>query len=397
MSNRMKTLNVYLFFIVSLLLVACGKIEKPIRSITVINPIDISRTFETIELNRADLYVDEQIQLDQIAVRDSEGNFLVTQTIDLDGDTLADQLLFQIDLAPNESKTFELMHNAALVQNDSVTWCYSRFVPERTDDYTWENNRVAFRTYGPVAQKMIEENIKGGTLSSGIDAWLKRVEYPIINKWYANNDKEQGAYHKDTGEGLDNFHVGVSRGVGGIAKKVDSTYYFSKNFISWKTIATGPIRTSFVLTYADWDAAGHPVSEQKMISLDYGSNLSKFEISLKGVDTISAGLTLHEKMGQIGTNTEEGWISYWESLDDSELGTGVVVPNGAMVNFDHYLTEKKDESNLFAHIKLDNHKVIYYAGFGWKKSGQFESKEAWEIYLSQFAKRINNPLEIKIF
>jgi hypothetical protein len=117
---------------------------------------------------------------------------------------------------------------------------------------------------------------------------------------------------------------------------------------------------------------------------------------MKGVDTISAGLTLHEKLGQIGVNTEEGWIGYWESLDDSELGTGIVVPNKSMVGYEHYLTEKKDESNLFAHIKLNNNKAIYYAGFGWKKSGQFETKEDWEFYLSNFAKRINNPIEVKI-
>ena len=373
----MKPFQLYLFFALSILVIACGKIEKPIKTITVKNPINVSRTFETIEIDGSTLGLDQQINLDELAVRDNEGNYYMTQTIDLDGDKKADQILFQIDIAANESRIFELIHDASLVQKDSVSWCYSRFVPERTDDYAWENNRVAFRTFGPVAQKMIEQNIKGGTLSSGIDAWLKRVDYPIINKWYANNDKEQGAYHKDSGEGLDNFHVGVSRGVGGIAKKLDSTYYFSKNFISWETISIGPIRTSFVLTYADWDAAGNRISERKLISLDYGSNLSKFEISLTGADTISAGLTLHEKTGQIKPNPEEGWLSHWEALDDSELGTGIVVSAEDMAGFEYYLTERKDESNLFAHIKVNNGKVIYYAGFGWKKSGQFDTKESW--------------------
>ena len=392
----MKPFQLYLFFALSILVIACGKIEKPIKTITVKNPINVSRTFETIEIDGSTLGLDQQINLDELAVRDNEGNYYMTQTIDLDGDKKADQILFQIDIAANESRIFELIHDASLVQKDSVSWCYSRFVPERTDDYAWENNRVAFRTFGPVAQKMIEQNIKGGTLSSGIDAWLKRVDYPIINKWYANNDKEQGAYHKDSGEGLDNFHVGVSRGVGGVAKKLDSTYYFSKNFISWETISIGPIRTSFVLTYADWDAAGNRISERKLISLDYGSNLSKFEISLTGADTISAGLTLHEKTGQIKPNPEEGWLSHWEALDDSELGTGIVVSAEDMAGFEYYLTERKDESNLFAHIKVNNGKVIYYAGFGWKKSGQFDTKESWENYLSDFSKRINNPLEIKM-
>ena len=35
---------------------------------------------------------------------------------------------------------------------------------------------------------------------------------------------------------------------------------------------------------------------------------------------------------------------------------------------------------------------MYYVGFGWKKSKQFSTKEAWESYLSDFAKKVNNPL-----
>ncbi|MFP3822536.1 DUF4861 family protein, partial [Bacillus sp. SIMBA_008] len=48
---------------------------------------------------------------------------------------------------------------------------YARFVPERIDDFAWENERVAFRTYGPEAQRLVDEGKEGGTLSSGIDIW----------------------------------------------------------------------------------------------------------------------------------------------------------------------------------------------------------------------------------
>ncbi|MBE0390201.1 hypothetical protein HNQ02_001297 [Flavobacterium sp. 7E] len=60
----------------------------------------------------------------------------------------------------------------------------------------------------------------------------------------------------DTGGGLDNFHVGSSSGIGGTAVKVDSMYYISRNWITYKIITTGPVRTSFILTYANWDANG---------------------------------------------------------------------------------------------------------------------------------------------
>ncbi|MGB5435758.1 MAG: DUF4861 family protein, partial [Maribacter sp.] len=145
------------------------------------------------------------------------------------------------------------------------------------------------------------------------------------------------------------------------------------------------------------DAAGTKISEEKMISLDYGSNLSRFEIILKGTDTISAGLTLHENKGEIGINEKNGWLSYWEPHEDSELGLGIVVPENTMVGYEHYLTDRKDESNLFAHIQLNTEsKVAYYAGFGWKKSGQFKSKKEWEAYLNKFSECLKNPLLLTI-
>ncbi|WKL49372.1 DUF4861 family protein [Flavobacterium pectinovorum] len=366
------------------------------KIITIINPLNIEREFETVELTKKSLGLPDAAKLEELAIKEKKsGLFLESQAVDNDGDGTMDVLLFQPKINASSQKDFEIV----VAKNTSATKnsiCYSRFVPERTDDYAWENNKVAFRTYGPVAQQMVENKIEGGTLTSGIDAWLKRVYYPIINKWYEKATNGTGTYHKDTGEGLDNFHVGNSRGVGGIAVKVDNNYYFSKNFISWKTITTGPIRTSFILTYADWDAKGNKITESKLISLDYGSYLSRFEISITGTKTIAAGLTLHDKKGTIGTNIKEGWLSHWEPIDDSEIGTGLVTPKNTLTSFDNYLTNDKDLSNLYGNLKVKDNKTIYFVGFGWKKGSPFQTKTEWETYLSSFAKKINNPLVVKV-
>ena len=363
-------------------------------TITVKNPLNIVRSFETVVLSKEFL---KNKDLALLGIREEKtGEIQITQTVDLDGDGSMDELLFQPKIGAKSKKKYTVFQISENKRPKTEAYCYSRFVPERTDDYAWENNKVAFRTYGPRAQKMIEDNIKGGTLSSGIDGWLKRVEYPIINKWYEKTTKGKGSYHQDTGEGLDNFHVGSSRGIGGTAVKIDSVYYISKNFTSWKTITTGPIRTSFILTYADWDAAGNKIKETKKISLDYGSFLSKFEILVSGTNELSTGLTLHDKKGKIGSNSKEGWLDYWETIDDSEIGTGIVVPNIKLVGIENYLTSKADLSNHYATLKVEDNKIIYYAGFGWKKQGTFVTKEAWESYLSVFAQKINNPLIVKL-
>ena len=154
------------------------------KIITVSNCLNLEREFETVSLSRESLAINSTDKLEQYGVREiGTTNFLITQCVDEDGDGISDVLLFQPKIMAHSKKKMELVRTSD-APKASENWCYSRFVPERTDDYAWENNKVAFRTYGPVAQKMKEDKVKGGTLTSGIDAWLKRVEYPILNKWY---------------------------------------------------------------------------------------------------------------------------------------------------------------------------------------------------------------------
>ncbi|MFY0713664.1 DUF4861 domain-containing protein [Seonamhaeicola sp. NFXS20] len=372
---------------------SCNQKEN-LKSIVIKNTLDFERTSETVELTKSFLKVED---LNTIGIKDAEsGKLQVTQTVDNDGDGIMDEILFQPVIAANSEKTFNIVTITEAEKPKADTLCYSRFVPERTDDYTWENNKVAFRVYGPVAQKMVEDGTPGGTLSSGVDAWLKKVEYPIINNWYKKNTEKPGAYHEPSPEGLDNFHVGISRGVGGIAVKQDTTYYFSKNYTKWRTITTGPIRTSFYLEYESWDAGGKTIKESKVISLDLGNNLSKFTTHIEGTDTISAGLTLHEKDGDVTGNTERGWVSYWEPHFDSEIGLAIVAPEHTFIDFETYDTNAKDLSNAYAHLKVNNNKVVYYAGFAWKEANQYTTPTEWENYLNTFSKQINNPLQVSL-
>ncbi|MGC6429873.1 MAG: DUF4861 family protein [Jejuia sp.] len=376
-----------------LLALSCFQKEE-IISFSVTNSLNLDREFETVEVSKSFLDVGS---LNGFGIIDIEnGDTLVSQLVDENGDGIMDLLLFQPEIKANSEKTFQLASIPQVITTSEEKICYSRFVPERTDDYTWENNKVAFRTFGPNAQYRFENKLKEGTLTSGIDAWLKRVEYSIIDKWYKKYTDKTGSYHQDTGEGLDNFHVGKSRGVGGIAYKKDSTYYASKNFIDYKTLSTGPIRTSFILDYGTWDANGTMITESKKISLDYGNNLSKIELSINGVDTITAGLTLHEKDGVVTSNDNETWLNYWQPHADSELGTALVTYSLYFADTETYKTDKKDLSHAFMHLKVINGITEYYSGFTWQKSGQFKNQHEWEQYLSDFGKKLNSPLNVEI-
>ena len=380
---------------------SCGSGDD-IQKLTVINFLDMYRQ-ECLEIPKAEFGDILCEHFSRFVIRDTRyGELLPVQFLDENMDGELDYLVFQPALSAGETAEFEIFTPVeGITSPDPVNRTFSRFVPERTDDYAWENDRVAFRAYGPAAQKMIEENIPGGTLSSGLDCWLKRVEYPIIDKWYRKTLEEGGSYHEDTGEGLDDFHVGVSRGCGstGVWDTEKEILFTSKNFTDWRTVAEGPLRTRFELDYAPWEYPGGTVAERKIISLDMGSNLMRIELRFdpeNTPETVSAGLTLHEKDGSILADQGAGWFSYWQPHGDSELGMGIIASPEYISGYSEHITEEKDQSHLLVHLKPIENTVVYYAGFGWMKSGQFTGEKEWAAYLGDFTRSLGSDLKYKL-
>lgn len=320
-------------------------------------------------------------------------NYLRTQWIDYDYDGKGDELLFEVDIKANSVANYSIVSDTAKVPESKAT-TYSRFVPERIDDYAWENNKVAFRAYGPTAQQLVEQHKEGGTLSSGIDLWLKKVEYSIIDSWYKKNVESPGYYHIEHGEGYDPYHVGASRGTGGAGIWENDSLQVAKNYIGYKTIATGPLRTVFELTYAPWSSYG--VQETKRISLDLNSNFSKFEISLhsdKKIPNYTLGITLHEKKGEVNINKVSGWFRHWEPIDSSFVGEGIVVNPEVISTAFANDSKTPDQSNLLI-VTNTEAKLTYYAGFAWTGSGQVSDVTQWDEMLAKQAKIMMNPLQV---
>ena len=395
----MNTLKTLLFEFISLAFLGCT--TTPGLEVNISNKIDIARNGEVIEIDLKEIIpLLQGFTAEELIVKDGNTNqILLSQLIDLDEDGSFDQLIFQADFLPLEKKNFHIegITGEVVMPNSSIS-TYARFVPERIDDFAWENDKVAFRTYGPKAQKITESGEPGGTLTSGIDCWLKKVDYPIINKWYKQDLEEGKSYHADHGEGLDNYHVGDSRGTGGIGIWEDSALFTSKNFVSWKILANGPIRSTFVLDYGAWDANGIKVKESKRISIDLGSNLYKCTLLLSNyteLPNISLGITLHEKKGTVFSDVEKGWFSYLEPLEDSELFTALVVDPAIIKEFIDYRVNTPDLSNLLV-VCEPKAEFTYYAGFTWEKSNQFTFPEGFKAYLENYAQRISSPLSLEI-
>ncbi len=391
-----------LFFALPLLLTGACSVSRQGQKFTVVNHLNSDRPRETVSIplravqNLVNTFGAENLWLTNLET----GTVLVSQTLDQDGDGKADELLFQTNIAAHATKKFRMKgaSSGAAKRPKNGPTTFSRFVPERIDDYAWENDRVAFRTYGPEAQRLTEAGRPDGTLTSGLDCWLKRVPYPIIDKWYKKNTEEPGYYHKEHGEGYDPYHVGGSRGCGGIGVWAGDSLFVSENFVAYKTLATGPVRTLFELTYAPWSANGTKILEKKRISLDLGSQLCRVEETLgsdRPLEKVSVGLTLHEGKGVVQTDSAAGWFRYWEPIDDSHVGVGIVINPALVQGFREYRVSKPDQSHLWVDARLTGNKVVYYAGFGWDKAEIITSPEVWDAYLADFAKRMASPLEVK--
>lgn len=323
--------------------------------------------------------------------------YVVLQWIDFDQDGVAYELLFQAEVPAKAKVNYQVVFDGNIPLAESRIATYSRFVPERTDDYAWENDKVAFRTYGPDAQKRVEEKRPDGTLTSGIDLWLKRTDQSIINKWYGENLKKPGYYHIDHGEGYDPYHVGASRGTGGIGIWENNNLVVSKNFVGYKTIAVGPLRTVFELSYAPWSS--YEVKEIKRISLDLGSNFSKIEISYEAnqsLPNITTGITLHENKGEAKINKKAGWFRHGETIDGLFLGEGIVMNPKLVSEAFANVSITKDQSNLLVVTHPKENKLSYYAGFAWQKSGQVTNVADWDTLLQKQAKMLANPLKVTI-
>jgi hypothetical protein len=256
-----------------------------------------------------------------------------------------------------------------------------RYCPDRDFDLAWENDLVAFRIYGK------QENPSDGL--SGVDCWHKKVSYPILDKWYLGS-LNGITYHKDHGEGCDKYHVGKTRGCGGIGIWKNDEILRSGLYESWEVISNTQTSLSFKVVYS-WVIDNERIVETRVMRIDNGqqlysaeSHFTKNGMPIQGIE-IAIGLSTQNSIAKVTFNEQEGWLSAWHTLGlpaNGVIGTGIVVPKGSLVRMLEQKSENKDEGNALAIVKTDKNGVIkWQAGFAWDQAGIITSLEEWNNYL----------------
>lgn len=249
----------------------------------------------------------------------------------------------------------------------------------RGRDVAWENDRIAFRVFGPEVRDKV---------GSGVDVWAKSVSYPILDKWYQLNAEGKN-YHVDRGEGLDFYNMGRRSGCGALAIWSEDKPHFPQTFDSHRISQNQDDRITFEIDYRTWQNAGIPFTERRKIEMEKGTNLFKVTSLIRSSEekelTIAIGLSTFGH-AEVYRSEESGILSIWENFlpDNGALGTAVLVDPELIVGFNAY------DGDEFILIKaFTNTPFTYYAGAGWNKSDFFNQKSDWEGYLSEEKLRLN--------
>lgn len=370
-----------------------GRDHPQKKTVTVTNPLGRFRPAETVSVPWPSGGSGDAAGLRVFDVR--HGRVIPHQLADTDGDGTTDTLLFQSNFRPGTVRDFWILENSCLGEAPSADVCFSRPVPERLDDFAWENDLTAHRIYGPAVARPAPEG--EGLVSSGTDVWSKRAGAPVINEFY-----KRGDYHRDHGRGLDMYNVGPGRGCGGIAVFRDGKPHVSGNWASARTLYNGPVQTAFEVVYAPWDIGGGVrVAETRRVTLDAGNRFSKVRsvLNVRGAETVKAGVGMdtgkrrNDYEAVMEDRESGGLMTAWSRprKDDGCLGTAVImpwVPEGRAVDAEGctYLLRKVANGEPFE----------WYMGAVWDKASPIRSAAGWEAEARRVRECIGHPLQVRV-
>jgi len=371
-----------------MLLCGPGCAGSPEVVVTVENPADFPRPTETIAVSWQSIQAgNPALTPGTVSVWGADGE-IPSQIVDLNADGVPEEILFQTGFAAKEQKSFRV--RAQTSRTEFPPKVDARFVLPR-EDLAWENDRVAFRMYGPAM---------AADVRNGIDVWTKRVRSLIVQKWYKESEGAppgKDTYHVDRGEGADFFSVGKTLGAGGCGLWKENVLHQPGVFTSYQIAQNGPVRTQFKLVYDNGQINGVPFHAEQTVTLDAGEHFNRIDVVYTGAGDsllVAAGLVKRKNAAMTG-NADLGWLALWGPVNDDPvnefLGTGIVMPGAAQS-----ATAEDSLHYLLLGPSTAGAPLTYYAGAGWTRSGDFAGVQDWEAALTALASRLHHPLKIAV-
>lgn len=301
------------------------------------------------------------------------------------------------------------------------TFVTGRQYPERVDDIAWENDRTAYRLYGPALQR-------SGERAFGIDVWLKNTpdleveqRYKVeldnhakIQQLIKEGKKDEArqveiatTYHFDHGYGLDCYKVGPSLGCGAPALMQDGKLVLPYCYKEYKILDNGPLRFTVELTYNPV-ALGkdQAVVEHRILSLDKGSNFNRMTVWYEGLSApvdIAAGVVIHQEDTQ-SLIVGRDYVAYADPTDNPaaqnfQIYVAALFPNN--ISETKAMIDDTPANGIAGHavgILKDykpGEKYVYYFGSAWSKN-DVRTLDEWKLRIDNFLNALHSPLEVRL-
>lgn len=220
---------------------------------------------------------------------------------------------------------------------------YGRFVPERKDDFAWENEYVAYRMYGP--------SLRPENPSNGVDLWLKASPELVVDSFYYREHVLGLPYHINYGKGLDCYKVGHTAGCGGLIVMANDTTYVGGAYDRWEILEQTPEKFVFKLEYDSLLVAGHVLKESITITAEAGTALNQADVVLTGEYDgellVGGGIYMHDTIDHFEVYENIGMIFYEEdALSDKTAAKMNYDYNGSTSQGRIYITVQTPDATV---------------------------------------------------
>jgi hypothetical protein len=299
---------------------------------------------------------------------------LPSQADDINGDGKYDEIAFQIDLQPSQTRIVTISygdHDTGFrLRNGYPKRAHAKFTT-KYEGMGWESDLTAWRIYFDKR--------------NAIDLFGKKQ----VGLYLDTFGSPEYDYHKDSAYGRDIYKNGDALGIGSIGALVDGKPVKVSDVSErkWRIISDGPVRAIVELTYTGWKIGDKTVDLVSRITQWAGDRGFDHKITAKNADgiTLVAGLPRKPEIQQI--KFEEGstptvyafgtWghqvlkpgASAVDSLPDQNLGLGLLVSNANQSSF-----IDNDPANFLIRLPLKEGSATWYVTAAWDQEGSDNSK-----------------------
>lgn len=380
-------------------------------TVTVTNGNDVQRQ-ELVEVDAKTVYAKLGINKgEQFIVKNALGQQVAYQ-LTYDG-----KILIDASVRPKGKAVFTVSQGTPKPMKTIV--CGKQY-PERVDDIAWENDRTAYRVYGPALQK-------SGERAFGIDVWVKNTPDLEVDKRYvtelSNHSKiqelkksgkteealemeEATTYHFDHGYGLDCYKVGPTLGCGAPALVENGEMLFPYCYKTYKILDNGPLRFTVQLEYNPFAIGSDKnVIEHRIISLDKGSNFNKMTVWYEGLTKpcdMVAGVVIHSEDTESVICCED-CVLYADPTDNPakqnfQIYVGTLFPNGVKAT-KKWMLDSPVNGNAGHGVGVITYqpgeKYSYYFGSAWSKN-DVRTMSEWFLRAAECLDALRSPLKVTV-